>query len=348
MTFQSGLAVPPRTGVLSRLGFALAVCLLAVPVAVSAAPVEAPRPPVPLSPQMQQRLQRLTDELGHEEYAVRERATAELSKIGGPAVPALAIAAKSRDLEVCSRAVSVLQEIYRTSARTGQFETTDAAEFALAAVATSENRSAAQRAHLVLQDNGEIAEQRAIAEIRRLGGVIEFRSTARGQAVILPRNPAVIARQQNASATRLTHVVIGDKWTGGDEGLKQIARLRNLTTLYISRSSKKSPVSNQALAGLQASMPQLNIQIRGRAYLGVGGITHPRGCQIHEVKPGRAADRAGLRPGDIITRFNGKKIEGFDDLITGIADSAPGDEIVVGIERNLQPLEIKVTLDVWK
>ncbi|MCA9113509.1 MAG: PDZ domain-containing protein [Planctomycetaceae bacterium] len=332
-------------------GLLSAVCVLSRPGSTAAAPVEAPRPPQnsepAISPEMQQRLKRLIDQLDSDDYDSREQATAELTSIGRPAVKILSESAGKTSLEASSRVVGILAAIYRQSARVGEFTTTDAAEFALSAVAEAGNRSAAQRARLVLEDNSEIAEQRAIVEIRRLGGVIEHQTVNRGRFInVRPGNPAVRVPQQQSP--QISHVVIGDSWTGGDEGLRHVARLRNLPALYVSRGKNRAPVSNRALASLQTAMPQLNIQMRGRAYLGVSGNTVGNGCLIQTVNPGKAAHRAGLQPGDVITSFDGEKIAGFEDLIESIKSHSPGDAVEVIIERNLQPVTLTVTLDVWQ
>jgi membrane-associated protease RseP (regulator of RpoE activity) len=46
------------------------------------------------------------------------------------------------------------------------------------------------------------------------------------------------------------------------------------------------------------------------------------------------AERAGLRAGDTITSFDGTPIDDYDQLSTLILDRSPGDEVVVGYERD--------------
>lgn len=63
---------------------------------------------------------------------------------------------------------------------------------------------------------------------------------------------------------------------------------------------------------------------------------------IDEVRPGSAAEAAGLRPGDVIRRIDGRDILSFTDIQRLVADRA-GEELTIVIERNGQRLEVKAT-----
>ncbi|MFN8526180.1 MAG: PDZ domain-containing protein [Chloroflexota bacterium] len=53
------------------------------------------------------------------------------------------------------------------------------------------------------------------------------------------------------------------------------------------------------------------------------------GVELGEVRPGSAADRAGLRRGDILLRFRGSLIRKAADLETGMAAVDPGASVPV-------------------
>ena len=57
------------------------------------------------------------------------------------------------------------------------------------------------------------------------------------------------------------------------------------------------------------------------------------GAAVDSVEPGGAADRAGLRPGDIIIRFDGRTVSSGQDLLAMIRDRSPGDEVEAEYER---------------
>lgn len=62
------------------------------------------------------------------------------------------------------------------------------------------------------------------------------------------------------------------------------------------------------------------------------------------VVPGSAADRAGLKEGDIILEIQGKKVTPQDTLAKLIQDYKPGEQIVMKILRDNQELRVDVVL----
>jgi len=68
------------------------------------------------------------------------------------------------------------------------------------------------------------------------------------------------------------------------------------------------------------------------------------GVLISSVQPGFAADKAGLKPGDIITTVDGRPIKDGDDLVSDISARKPGSTAKVGYIRNGQSLEATVTI----
>ena len=63
---------------------------------------------------------------------------------------------------------------------------------------------------------------------------------------------------------------------------------------------------------------------------------------IEEVKPGSAAEMAGLRRGDVIKSIDGREITSFTHIQRLVADRA-GEELTIEIERDGMPLRIKAT-----
>jgi serine protease Do len=68
------------------------------------------------------------------------------------------------------------------------------------------------------------------------------------------------------------------------------------------------------------------------------------GVLISSVQPGFSADKAGLKPGDIITTVDGRPIKDGDDLVSDISARKPGTTAKVGYIRNGQNLETTVTI----
>jgi serine protease Do len=68
------------------------------------------------------------------------------------------------------------------------------------------------------------------------------------------------------------------------------------------------------------------------------------GVLVQEVQPGGPADKARLKPGDIITTIDGRSIKDGDDLVNEIASRAPGSTIRLGFVRDGKPQDTTVTI----
>ncbi|WP_395573736.1 S1C family serine protease [Streptomyces sp. BK79] len=88
----------------------------------------------------------------------------------------------------------------------------------------------------------------------------------------------------------------------------------------------------------------------GRAALGVTARTvvddgyRPAGAAVVEVSEGGAADRAGLRPGDVIVRLGGTDITTITSLAEALASMEPGDRTRVTYTRDGDERTAEVTL----
>jgi len=65
---------------------------------------------------------------------------------------------------------------------------------------------------------------------------------------------------------------------------------------------------------------------------------------VQQVQPGGPADKAGLKPGDIITQIDGRPIKDGDDLVNEIAGRRPGSSIRLGFIRDGKPTDATVTV----
>lgn len=69
------------------------------------------------------------------------------------------------------------------------------------------------------------------------------------------------------------------------------------------------------------------------------------GAVISQVEPDSAGAKAGLKVGDVITEFNGKKVESSGQLQAQVSEASPGDKVNLAIESNGKPENITVTLE---
>ena len=82
------------------------------------------------------------------------------------------------------------------------------------------------------------------------------------------------------------------------------------------------------------------------AFLGIAGDNLPgaNGAHVNTVAPGGPAERAGIKPDDVIVSLDGKPINSMNDLIEFLLQKNVGDKVVVGLIRGGNHLNVTVTL----
>lgn len=115
-------------------------------------------------------------------------------------------------------------------------------------------------------------------------------------------------------------------------------------------------------ADAQTSAPQTGRSTRlmrpaSRSYLGVGvvaltddrvkalGLANDRGVEVKRVEEGTAAEKAGLKEGDVILEVNGKTFDGVEDFIRAIAEQQPGAKVGLTVWRGNAKQTLTATLD---
>ena len=81
-----------------------------------------------------------------------------------------------------------------------------------------------------------------------------------------------------------------------------------------------------------------------RPYLGVTTAPHSDGAEIQSVTPGSPAEAAGLEPGDVITRVDGRTIRAPDDVAAAISGKEPGDRVGVELSNGGRERTVDVPL----
>jgi serine protease Do len=80
------------------------------------------------------------------------------------------------------------------------------------------------------------------------------------------------------------------------------------------------------------------------AFLGVMTETTEQGAKITEITKGSAAEKAGLKEDDIITKIGDDKIEDPDDLYKAVGKHKPEEKVSVSYLRDGKQLTAQVTL----
>jgi len=75
------------------------------------------------------------------------------------------------------------------------------------------------------------------------------------------------------------------------------------------------------------------------------GLDKAKGAMVAEVEPGGPADRAGLKPGDLVVRIDQTEIAHAGELARVVARHAPGSRVKVEYVRERGPHTVDVTLD---
>ncbi len=299
-------------------------------------------------------ISRWIGQLDSNEYWTREEASKRLFRAGRAAITALGDAARSPKLEVSTRAVGVLSQFLEFD--DPQVEL--AAETILEEIAASRVTSAAARAETALAGYREGRQERSLNKLRELG--------------------ASVASSALNGEIALVQVTIGEGWRGDTQDLAILKRLPSLQRLSIyednvdDRALKHltplkqltylelfgTRISDEGIERLKEKLTSTQIDRRKGGLLGVMGDRSARGggCLVTTVQPGTAADKAGLEPGDVIVKFEGKDVTDFLGLTELISAKAGGETVELEIERQTQVgekiekqrLTKKATLDQWK
>ncbi len=88
-------------------------------------------------------------------------------------------------------------------------------------------------------------------------------------------------------------------------------------------------------ARLQTITPELAAQFN---------LKDSRGALIASVEPGKPADKAGLKSGDVITAFNGQPVDDANTLTLQVVQQTPGTSVNLDVVRDGRPMKVAVTL----
>jgi serine protease Do len=74
------------------------------------------------------------------------------------------------------------------------------------------------------------------------------------------------------------------------------------------------------------------------------GLSKAQGALVNQVEKGGPAEKAGVEPGDVILRFDGKPVTSSEDLPRVVGATKPGSRVSMQIWRNKTAREVQVTV----
>jgi len=73
-------------------------------------------------------------------------------------------------------------------------------------------------------------------------------------------------------------------------------------------------------------------------------LSEAKGVLVAQIQPGSAADRAGIKKGDIITSFNGTEVNDPNTFRNQVARTQPGTDVTLTILRDGREQQVRATL----
>ena len=122
----------------------------------------------------------------------------------------------------------------------------------------------------------------------------------------------------------------------------------------VNSAGAQVPGAEGGSIGLNFAIPMDFARSVADELIGTGRATHPnigvlavtvtaeiatatglvRGALVEQVVPALGAARAGLRPGDVITRLGDAPVHSVDEMLVALRDHDPGDTVDVRYDRN--------------
>ncbi|WP_162276039.1 PDZ domain-containing protein [Roseimaritima ulvae] len=103
-------------------------------------------------------------------------------------------------------------------------------------------------------------------------------------------------------------------------------------------------ITPEGFRSIRSQLPGVQIVYKRGGFLGVRCDPFAPRCQVTLVIEGGAAQQAGMRTGDTVTKVGQKPIGRFADLQAAIGEYAPGEEIPITVDRGGQAIQLVAKL----
>jgi serine protease Do len=149
---------------------------------------------------------------------------------------------------------------------------------------------------------------------------------------------------------KVTVEVKGDKVTVNGKDIKDYkdgdVKVRSYSGPH--GMAMNGPAGAQSFVWKDGNAMSLFSEDENRAMLGVTTEGNDKGAEIESITKESAAEKAGLKKGDIITKIGDRKIESTDDVTEAVRAHKPGDKVSIIYLRDGKTQTANAELTKWK
>ncbi len=164
-------------------------------------------------------------------------------------------------------------------------------------------------------------------------GIIDYEDFIQTDAAINPGNSGGPLININGEVIGITTAIASS--SGGYQGIG-FAIPSNSAKLISDEIMKEGKVRRGLLG--------VNIQDLNEALAKSFGISDINGALVSSVVPGSPADKAGIKSGDVIVKFNGKDVSSSSELKNLVGATKPGTQAKLTLHRSKKTMDVDVTI----
>jgi serine protease Do len=160
----------------------------------------------------------------------------------------------------------------------------------------------------------------------------------------------IVITRSGDKEDKVTVEVKGDKVTVNGKDVKDYkdgdVKVRSYSGSH--GMAMNGPAGAQSFVWKDGNAMSLFSEDENRAMLGVTTEGNDKGAEIESVTKESAAEKAGLKKGDIITKIGDRKIESTDDVTEAVRAHKPGDKVTITYVRDGKTQTANAELMKWK
>jgi len=167
------------------------------------------------------------------------------------------------------------------------------------------------------------------------------------------KNDVIVVRTKTDKDTKVVIEVKDGEVTVNGKPLSEfkdddisVSRRKELNGVMLATTPNSRFRSGSSWSFSDDNMAQGHTEIfnQNSAFLGVTSEKADGGAKINSVSDHSAADKAGLKKGDVITKLNDIKVEDPEDLTKAVGKFKPEEKVTVTIKRDGKEQKIPATL----